>query len=128
MCSSKSKLANSQAMMNLSELIPHPTVAMCVVMWIIKGTLGFFLFFLFQYEKQQQQQHRNLCHRIKEMIDQINACVININPSEVSQSVRLFATPWTVAHQAPQSVEIFQASVLEWVAISSSRGSSQPRD
>ena len=32
--------------------------------------------------------------------------------------VRLFATPWTVAYQAPPSIEaIFQARVLEWVAI-----------
>ena len=38
--------------------------------------------------------------------------------------VRLFVTPWTVA-----SIHgIFQARVLEWGAISSSRGSSQPRD
>ena len=42
--------------------------------------------------------------------------------------VQLFGTPWTVAYQAPQSMEIFQARVLEWVAISSSRGSSRPRD
>ena len=34
---------------------------------------------------------------------------------------KLFVTPWTVH-------EIFQARVLEWVAISFSRGSSQPRD
>jgi len=34
------------------------------------------------------------------------------------------------AHQAPPSsgYEIFQARILEWVAISFSRGSSQPRD
>ena len=33
-------------------------------------------------------------------------------------SVRLFATPWTAAHQAPPSVHgIFQARVLEWGAI-----------
>ena len=29
-------------------------------------------------------------------------------------------TPWTVAHQAPLSVGILQARILEWVAISSS--------
>ena len=40
--------------------------------------------------------------------------------------VQLFATPWTVAFQAPQSMEIFQASVPEWVAISSSRVSPEP--
>ena len=35
-----------------------------------------------------------------------------------------FATPWTVAHQAPLPMEIFQARILKWVAISSSRRSS----
>ena len=39
--------------------------------------------------------------------------------------VRLFATPWTVACQAPLSMGILQAKILERVA---SRGSSQPRD
>ena len=40
----------------------------------------------------------------------------------------MFATPWTVALQAPLSVGILQARILEWVAMSSSRGSSQSRD
>ena len=39
-----------------------------------------------------------------------------------------FVTPWTVARQAPLSVRILQAGILEWVAMLSSRGSSQPRD
>ena len=42
--------------------------------------------------------------------------------------VQLFAAPWTVAHQAPLSMGILQARILEWVAILFSRGSSQPRD
>ena len=42
--------------------------------------------------------------------------------------VILFATPWTVAYQAPPSMGFFQARVLKWVAISFSRGSSWPRD
>ena len=43
--------------------------------------------------------------------------------------VRLFATPWTIACQAPQSGHgIFQARILEWAAISFSMASSQPRD
>ena len=42
------------------------------------------------------------------------------------QSVRLFATPWTVARQAPLSMGF--SSPLEWVAVPSSRGSSQSRD
>ena len=41
--------------------------------------------------------------------------------------VQLFGTPWTLAYQAPQSMW-FSRQVLEWVAISFSRGSSQPRD
>ena len=38
------------------------------------------------------------------------------------------ATPWTVACQAPLSMVILQARILEWVAMPSSRGSPQPRD
>ena len=39
-----------------------------------------------------------------------------------------FETPWTVACQAPLSMGILQAKILEWVAISFPRGSSQPRN
>ena len=42
--------------------------------------------------------------------------------------VRLFVTPWTVACQAFLSMGMLQARILEWVAMPSSRGSSQPRD
>ena len=43
--------------------------------------------------------------------------------------VWLSVTPWTVCSPTGSSVHgIFQARVLEWVAISFSRGSSQPRD
>ena len=38
--------------------------------------------------------------------------------------VRLFATLWAVARQAPLSVGILQARILEWGAVPSSRGSS----
>ena len=51
------------------------------------------------------------------------ACVL----SDFSR-VPLFATLWTVACQAPLTMGILQASILEWVAMPSSRGSSsQPR-
>ena len=39
--------------------------------------------------------------------------------------VHLFVTPQTVAHKAPLSMGMLQARILEWVAISFSRGSSQ---
>ena len=42
--------------------------------------------------------------------------------------VQLFVTPWTIAHQAPLSMGILQARVLEWVAMPSSRGSSQSKN
>ena len=38
------------------------------------------------------------------------------------------STPWTAAHQAPLSMEILKARILEWVAMPSSRGSSHLRD
>ena len=44
----------------------------------------------------------------------------------VLSHIWLFVTPWTVAHQAPLP-GIFQARILEQVAISRSRGSSQFR-
>ena len=43
--------------------------------------------------------------------------------------VHLFATPWTIARQSPLSMEFSRPEYwMEWVAISLSRGSSQPRD
>ena len=42
--------------------------------------------------------------------------------------VQLFVIPWTVACQDPLSMGILQARILEWVASSFSRESSQPRN
>ena len=57
-------------------------------------------------------------------------CLPEVKWSEVKSlsCVWLFATPWTVAHQAPLCMRFFQARILEWVAIFFSRGSSIPRD
>ena len=46
----------------------------------------------------------------------------------VLSPVRLFVTSWIVARQALLSTGILQARILEWVAMPSSRGSSQPRN
>ena len=46
----------------------------------------------------------------------------------VAQSCPTLGTPWIVAHQAPLSIRILQARILEWVAMRSSRGSSKLRD
>ena len=45
-----------------------------------------------------------------------------------SVHVWLFVTTWTVALQAPLSMGILQARILEWVAMPSSRRSSQPME
>ena len=39
-----------------------------------------------------------------------------------------FVTLWTIAHQAPLSMGIRQARILEWVSMLSSRGSAPPGD
>ena len=48
--------------------------------------------------------------------------------AESLSRVQLFVMLWTAALQAPLSLEILQARILEWVAMPSSRGSSQARD
>ena len=57
-------------------------------------------------------------------ISYVCACVLSY-----FSRVLLFGTLWTVAQQAPLFIYgILQARILEWVAISFSRGSSRPRD
>jgi len=55
---------------------------------------------------------------IKPVVVTVSGCHHNLVNVKSLSRVRLFATPWIVAHR------IFQARVLEWVAISFSRGSS----
>ena len=50
------------------------------------------------------------------------------NKVKLLSCVRLFVTPWTVALPGSSVHGISQARVLEWVAISFSRGSSWSRD
>ena len=64
-------------------------------------------------------------------VSQCVSIVISLNISSWCSAfshVRLSATPWTVTHQAPLSMEFFQTRILEWVTLSSSRGSSLPRN
>ena len=46
----------------------------------------------------------------------------------VTKSCSTLATPWTVGPPGSSVHGIFQARILEWIAISFSRGSSQPRN
>ena len=54
----------------------------------------------------------------------VKCCVLCL----VTQSCPTVCNPMTIAHQAPLSMGILQARILEWVAMPSSRGSSQRRD
>ena len=61
---------------------------------------------------------------------ELDAVILDFFNAEFQASffTLLFVTPWTVVHQASLSMRILQARILEWVAMPSSRGSSQPRD
>ena len=49
-------------------------------------------------------------------------------PAQLLSPVWLFAIPWTVARQAPYPWDFSQQEYWKWQPISSSRGSSWPRD
>ena len=53
---------------------------------------------------------------------------LSVKVCELLSHVWLFVTLWYVAHQAPLSMGILQARILEWVTIPFSRGSFWPRD
>ena len=55
-----------------------------------------------------------------------NSQIMCTSACSVARSCQTFAIPWAVAHQTLHPW-ISQVRILEWVAISSSRGSSQPR-
>ena len=59
-------------------------------------------------------------------------CIFHLMSSAVLRlvfsCVWLFVTPWILACHAPLSMGILQTRILKWVAIPSSRGSSQHRD
>ena len=64
---------------------------------------------------------------VASLLTSLSLCFITDEVKSFSR-VWLFVTPWTVACQAPLSMGLLQATVLEWIAISFSRGSCQPRD
>ena len=55
-------------------------------------------------------------------------CPTVCDPMDCVAQSWLFVIPWTVVCQAPLSVGILQARILEWVAMPVSRPSSQSRD
>ena len=57
-------------------------------------------------------------------------CVCVCVRAQLLRHVQLFVTTWAVAHQGPLSMGFssLQTRIMEWVAISSSKASSGPRD
>ena len=62
------------------------------------------------------------------MTDKLNLLPLDHSCAQSLSPFRLFVTPLGCAPQAPLSMGILQARILERVAMLSSRGSSQPRD
>ena len=48
--------------------------------------------------------------------------------AQLLSHAQLYATPWTIAHEGSSIHGIFQARILEWVAISCLGGSSRPKN
>ena len=73
-------------------------------------------------------KHSSITILLKVSLSYIHFLSLHMYCAQSLSCIQLFETPWTVAHQAPLSIEILQARILEWVAMLSSRVSSQPRD
>ena len=67
------------------------------------------------------QQHSGISYRINKQ------WAVGMWKWKLLSHVQFFATPRTVAHQAPLNQGILQARILEWVAVPFSTWSSQPR-
>ena len=66
---------------------------------------------------------------IHQRADRMKTTITKRKKVKVKSLSHVFATPWIVCSLPGSSIRgIFQARVLEWVSISFSRGSSQPRD
>ena len=63
-----------------------------------------------------------------EEIDDLQTVILDISESEVAQSCPTLYNPMDCSLPGSSVHGIFQARILEWVAISFSRRSSQPRD
>ena len=73
------------------------------------------------------------CHVVRDDLsvlvkDAATSCHVVLCCAWLLSHVWLCATPWVVPRQAPLSMGILQARILEWVAVSFSRGFAQPRD
>ena len=92
-----------------------------LLVWLL-GLINYY--YLINYSPNQKPTCSIMCLPGSTDDGKESACKAGVKVKSLSR-VRLFATLWTVARQDPPS--IFQARILEWVAISLSRGSPRPR-
>ena len=85
--------------------------------------MWFDLFFLLLIVRENATKEKEMVMRCLYMFIYVAAAV-----AYLLSSVQLIVTPWIVACQVTLSMGILQARIREWAAMSSSRGSSQPRD
>ena len=85
--------------------------------------MWFDLFFLLLIVCENATKEKEMVMRCLYMFIYVAAAV-----AYLLSSVQLIVTPWIVACQVTLSMGILQARIREWAAMSSSRGSSQPRD
>ena len=74
------------------------------------------------------QRVRNISQRTPGLFTVGGGCSRSIVVAQSLSHVQLFVNPWTVALPGSSVHGIFQARILEWVAIPFSRGSSRSRD
>ena len=74
------------------------------------------------------QRVRNISQRTPGLFTVGGGCSRSIVVDQSLSHVQLFVNPWTVALPGSSVHGIFQARILEWVAIPFSRGSSRSRD
>ena len=58
----------------------------------------------------------------------MSLCIVNVEQCLTHTTCLTLCDPMDCSPQVPLSMGIFQAKILEWVAMPSSRGSSHPRD
>ena len=73
-------------------------------------------------------QLNSLCWVIWSLVEWAKPQFSWVSESKLLSQARLFVTPWTVAPPGSSVHGIFQARILEWLAVFSFRGSSQPMD
>ena len=128
---------------NHSDVISHlePDILDCEVKWALGSiTPSVLNTFIFELSNDGKGHGETITDQKPEQVPLVvelwylflaedNTYIIHVLCCAESLScVQLFVSPWTVACQVPLLMGILQARILEWVAIPSSRGSSQPRN